>query len=101
VNLRKDHYRTISGIFFPGSTVHQAAARCAAFWGGMAFGLSSPTRWAAVLKLYFRTRVDRTGIVFFCSSNCRGYNVRVMTTSNGGPLGSCVDEERSKLRYVV
>ena len=23
------------------------------------------------------------------------------TTSNGGPLGSCIDEERSKLRYVV
>ncbi len=26
---------------------------------------------------------------------------KVETTSNGGPLGSCVDEERSKLRYVV
>ena len=24
-----------------------------------------------------------------------------LTTSNGGPLGSCIDEERSKLRYVV
>ena len=24
-----------------------------------------------------------------------------MTASNGGPLGSCIDEERSKLRYVV
>ena len=23
------------------------------------------------------------------------------TTSNGGPLGSCVDEERRELRYVV
>ena len=23
------------------------------------------------------------------------------TTSNGGPLGSCIDEERSKLRYLV
>ena len=25
----------------------------------------------------------------------------ISTTSNGGPLGSCIDEERSKLRYVV
>jgi len=24
-----------------------------------------------------------------------------MTTFNGGSLGSCIDEERSKLRYVV
>ena len=29
-------------------------------------------------------------------------NIReISTTSNGGPLGSCIDEERSKLRYVV
>lgn len=27
--------------------------------------------------------------------------MRNSTTSNGGPLGSCIDEERSKLRYVV
>ena len=24
-----------------------------------------------------------------------------MTTFNGGSLGSCIDEERSKLRYVM
>ena len=27
MNLRKDHYRTVFGGLFPGSTVHQAAAR--------------------------------------------------------------------------
>lgn len=27
--------------------------------------------------------------------------VKVLTTSDGGSLGSCIDEERSKLRYLV
>ena len=29
------------------------------------------------------------------------FDTKVITTSNGGPLGSCIDEERSKLRYLV
>ena len=32
---------------------------------------------------------------------CRCRHTSCMTASNGGPLGSCIDEERSKLRYVV
>ena len=31
----------------------------------------------------------------------RKYNTNDMTTFNGGSLGSCIDEERSKLRYVM
>ena len=26
---------------------------------------------------------------------------KILTTFNGGSLGSCIDEERSQLRYVV
>ncbi len=44
------------------------------------------------------------GFVLRSLSVCFGacvLRLRSDTTSNGGPLGSCIDEERSKLRYVV
>lgn len=31
----------------------------------------------------------------------RGKTKKNTTTFNGGSLGSCIDEERSKLRYVM
>ena len=41
--------------------------------------------------------------IFFLNPflSARVFVVEKQTTSNGGPLGSCIDEERSKLRYLV
>ncbi len=42
---------------------------------------------------YLVLKVD---VLYFFSSKKMN-----MTTFNGGSLGSCIDEERSKLRYVM
>lgn len=41
------------------------------------------------------------GKELFKTSEPSWKNKNYMTTFNGGSLGSCIDEERSKLRYVV
>ena len=45
---------------------------------------------------YLLTKVDCYLLFFF---NKKQNND--MTTFNGGSLGSCIDEERSELRYVM
>ena len=47
-----------------------------------------------------RRRAGERGVA---SARCRPttHGTREYTTSNGGPLGSCIDEERRELRYLV
>ena len=59
---------------------------------------SKSGRPAACLRL----PAPRTFFFLYLRSFCVGFEYeRSETTSNGGPLGSCIDEERSELRYVV
>jgi hypothetical protein len=39
--------------------------------------------------------------LFLYGKEQEGNKLKQMTTFNGGSLGSCIDEERSKLRYVM
>jgi hypothetical protein len=65
---------------------------------------ASPTRFGVRSSpFYFHPRTVElpNGSLFYKIRMSRRQRKKVETTSNGGPLGSCVDEERSKLRYVV
>ena len=97
MNLRKDHYRLAFSRPF--------SVNCIARWsrsppGG---GLSgSPVGESGNQRRAPPSPSPRSNIFLTTLPCCLVYEInKKLTTSNGGPLGSCIDEERSKLRYVV
>ena len=116
MNLRKDHIEgnSVTSSCAPGAV---PAVREGV---GVPAGLPRPAaarplpRVAANAGLVIARAASGTAEVvarFFCFFSTRGlrresrrdllYYRRSETTSNGGPLGSYFDEERSELRYVV
>lgn len=62
-------------------------------------GINIPTAcWASQVlsHLWFFFYTFATCMILVCA-----YVETKLTTSDGGSLGSCIDEERSKLRYLV
>ena len=116
MNLRKDHYRI--GIFWP-FFVHRFSSRVevsrrAGYFASR--GKISASSLGRVCQGTFAKRgsgnqswgpdiassFTPTPFFFTTFFHVLLLSVReLFTTSNGGPLGSCIDEERSKLRYLV
>ena len=111
MNLRKDHIEgtSVSSSCAPGAV---PAVREGV---GVPAGLPRPAvarplpRVAADAGLVIgRAAAGTADVCFFSTRGLRRESrwdlvcySRSETTSNGGPLGSCFDEERSELRYVV
>ena len=102
MNLRKDHYR----LAFLAVHCEPSFARSVGF--GRAGGQPGRGRRAVRVEVKVGANLvsprPRTSTIFFLNPLHLIFGVVtrvILTTSNGGPLGSCIDEERSKLRYLV
>ena len=110
MNLRKDHYRTTAPL------LPQRECRLLSVSGhlpGLGALGRAPCMRASSCMPHVRASLGRgsRAIVFFPSDHDNRVwcfersrlrpNCEPLTTSNGGSLGLCIDEERSKMRYLV
>ena len=91
-----EHVRSVSFVSSPREGFLRALLLCK----GVVINVgASPIAFAVQ-----RYPSPRPGLFFFKTRSVLSLLLHIReisTTSNGGPLGSCIDEERSKLRYVV